>query len=71
MEVHSLISVRPNFFLLNRSNLLFQDFPGNPDRNTVVSHVLAIKIRARYVRFVVESWNGFVCMRVEVYECDE
>ena len=35
-----------------------------------MSHMLAIKIRdVRYVRFVAESWHGFVCMRVEVYGC--
>ena len=38
--------------------------------NTVVSHVLAIKIRARYVKFVLLNWNRAAAMRVELYGCE-
>ena len=44
-----------------------QVFTGNTDRNTIVSH--AAKFRARYVRFVVLTWNQHISMRVELYNC--
>ena len=46
-----------------------QDFPGNTDRDTVVSHELNPPIRARYVRFRPETWYGCISMRVELYGC--
>ena len=48
-----------------------QVFPGNSDMNTVVSHVLALKIRARYVKFVVQTWEDHIAMRVELYGCED
>ena len=49
-----------------------QVFPGNSDKHTVVFHVFAFKIRARYVKFVMQTWyyKGHICMRVELYGCE-
>ncbi|XP_031565930.1 EGF-like repeat and discoidin I-like domain-containing protein 3 [Actinia tenebrosa] len=44
-------------------------FSGNFDKTTVVSHELSKPVKAQYVRFVVQSWNDFPCMRVELYGC--
>lgn len=46
-----------------------QDFSGNTDRDTVVSHELNPPIRARYIRFRPETWYGRISMRVELYGC--
>lgn len=50
---------------------LFQIFLGNWDHNTVVKNVFPQAIKAKYVRFNPISWHtmGYICMRVEVYEC--
>ena len=47
----------------------FQVFAANSDRNTIVSHVLTPRFRARYVRFVAMTWHGHISMRVELYGC--
>jgi len=46
-------------------------FLGNWDHNTVVKNVFPQAIKAKYVRFNPISWHtmGYICMRVEVYEC--
>ncbi|XP_020900615.2 lactadherin [Exaiptasia diaphana] len=44
-------------------------FPGNTDMNTVVSHTLSAPFVSRYVRFVVEEFNYWPAMRVELYGC--
>ena len=51
--------------------LLFplQVFAANSDRDTIVSHVLTPRFRARYVRFVVLTWHMHISMRVELYGC--
>ncbi|KAK3756015.1 hypothetical protein QZH41_010020, partial [Actinostola sp. cb2023] len=43
-----------------------QVFPGNSDKDTIVSHVLPVPIIARYLRFVVRKWNNWATMRVEL-----
>ncbi|XP_078696167.1 uncharacterized protein LOC144924633 isoform X2 [Branchiostoma floridae x Branchiostoma belcheri] len=44
-------------------------FPGNTDRNTPVTNLLDRPIDARYVRFLPQSWHGYIRMRVEVLGC--
>ena len=49
--------------------LLFQEFSGNSDEDSVVYHQLNPPIRARYIRFRPIAWNGHISMRVELYGC--
>lgn len=49
--------------------LLFQEFSGNSDEDSVVYHQLNLPIRARYIRFRPKVWNNSVSMRVELYGC--
>lgn len=46
-------------------------FQGNFDNETVIKRFLSHRIFARYIRFNPLAWNegGFICLRVEVYEC--
>ncbi|KAI8514743.1 hypothetical protein Bbelb_073340 [Branchiostoma belcheri] len=44
-------------------------FPGNTDRNTPVTNLLDSPTNARYVRFLPQSWHGWMGMRVEVLGC--
>ena len=46
-----------------------QNFTGNTDRNSVVSHWFP-GIKARYVRVQPTSWSGLTnCLRMEIYGC--
>ncbi|XP_078692963.1 lactadherin-like [Branchiostoma floridae x Branchiostoma belcheri] len=44
-------------------------FPGNVDRNTPVTNLLDYPIGARYVRFLPQTWHGWISMRVEILGC--
>ncbi|XP_078582019.1 uncharacterized protein LOC144865296 [Branchiostoma floridae x Branchiostoma japonicum] len=44
-------------------------FPGNTDRITPVTNLLATPVVAQYVRFVVQTWYQHISMRVEVLGC--
>ena len=58
------------FKVMNCTHLFpLQVFTANSDRNTIVSHVLTPRFRARYVRFVVLTWHNHISMRVELYGC--
>ncbi|KAL9978622.1 hypothetical protein ACROYT_G016159 [Oculina patagonica] len=46
-------------------------FGGNIDRNTPVYHSLHSPIQAKYLRFHPKTWTGHICMRAEVYGCQE
>ena len=48
-----------------------QVFGGNVDRNTPVQHSLHSSIQARYLRFHPKTWQSHICMRAEVYGCQE
>ena len=48
---------------------LFQEFSGNFDQNTIVSHSLTVPIIARYIRFQPLAWSNQIGMRVELYGC--
>ena len=48
-----------------------QVFGGNVDRNTPVQHSLYSSIQARYLRFHPRTWQSHICMRAEVYGCQE
>ena len=39
---------------------------GNDDRNSVVKHVV-YELLARYLRFLPQTYQGWVCMRTEVF----
>ena len=42
---------------------------GNTNRNSVVIRTLSPRIEARYVRINPQYWNGWICMRTELYGC--
>ncbi|KAI8514667.1 hypothetical protein Bbelb_072580 [Branchiostoma belcheri] len=44
-------------------------FPGNTERHTPVTNLLDSPTDARYVRFLPQSWHGWMGMRVEVLGC--
>ncbi|KXJ09243.1 venom prothrombin activator oscutarin-C non-catalytic subunit [Exaiptasia diaphana] len=44
-------------------------FKGNTDQNTVVKHDLNPPIRARFIKVVPKTWNGYPTMRMELYGC--
>ncbi|KAL9953924.1 hypothetical protein ACROYT_G041399 [Oculina patagonica] len=44
-------------------------FDGNTDKDTVVYYELNPPIIARYIRFHPVTWNGYIAMRVELYDC--
>lgn len=46
---------------------IFQIFPANNDRNSVVAHVLTPHIYARYVKIKPRTWFRHISMRFEVY----
>ncbi|KAK3733718.1 hypothetical protein QZH41_011242 [Actinostola sp. cb2023] len=46
-------------------------FLANKDSDSIVRHYLNPRIRARKIRFVPVTWNNWVCMRVEIYGCDD
>ena len=50
---------------------MFQEFTGNSNMSTVVSHELNPPIKARFIRFRPLEWNGHICMRVELYGCTQ
>ena len=48
---------------------LFQTFSGSKDRNTLVEHLLATALNARFIRFHPKTYYGQTCLRAEVYGC--
>ncbi|KAM3868341.1 uncharacterized protein aebp1b [Diretmus argenteus] len=44
-------------------------FFGNSDKETPVMNQLAEPVIARYIRIIPQSWNGSLCMRLEVLGC--
>uniref|UniRef100_A0A8C6P349 AE binding protein 1 n=1 Tax=Nothobranchius furzeri TaxID=105023 RepID=A0A8C6P349_NOTFU len=44
-------------------------FFGNNDKDTPVMNRLAEPVVARYIRIIPQSWNGSLCMRLEVLGC--
>uniref|UniRef100_A0A1A7WTV2 AE binding protein 1 n=1 Tax=Iconisemion striatum TaxID=60296 RepID=A0A1A7WTV2_9TELE len=44
-------------------------FFGNSDKDTPVMNRLAEPVVARYIRIIPQSWNGSLCMRLEVLGC--
>ena len=49
--------------------ILFKDFSGNTDEDTIIFNELNPPIRARFIRFHPEAWYGHISMRVELYGC--
>ncbi|XP_035682889.1 lactadherin-like [Branchiostoma floridae] len=45
-------------------------FPGNVDRSLPVTNLLDNPVDARYVRFLPQSWNHYIALRVEIAGCD-
>ena len=52
---------------LKRVSILFQIFPANNDRNSIVAHALRPRIYARYVKIKPNSWFRHISMRFELY----
>jgi len=52
-----------------KENGVVKLFPGNSDRNTIVSHKLAIPIDGLGIRFRPKTWYGHISMRVGLYGC--
>eukprot|EP00058_Branchiostoma_floridae_P016425 XP_002601913.1 hypothetical protein BRAFLDRAFT_86397 [Branchiostoma floridae] len=46
-------------------------FAGNTDASTAVTNELENPVKARYVRFVVQEWNGAITMRFDVAGCTD
>ncbi|KAL9983324.1 hypothetical protein ACROYT_G005476 [Oculina patagonica] len=44
---------------------------GNTDQNTVKEVSLYKHVTARFLRFRPEAWNEEICMRIEIYGCEE
>ncbi|XP_078685540.1 EGF-like repeat and discoidin I-like domain-containing protein 3 [Branchiostoma floridae x Branchiostoma belcheri] len=44
-------------------------FTANTDNNTPVTNLLDNPVVARFVRFVVQSWNNHITMRAEILGC--
>ncbi|XP_034025763.1 inactive carboxypeptidase-like protein X2 isoform X2 [Thalassophryne amazonica] len=44
-------------------------FFGNNDKDTPVMNQLAEPVVARYIRIIPQSWNGSLCMRLEILGC--
>ena len=66
---HSNVSKVFNLLLKTRvivGVLHFQVFPGNRDRTNIVKNVLKNYVKARFVRFYINSYVGFPCLRVEI-----
>lgn len=59
------------FYYREKGQTTDKVFPGNTDRDTVVSHDLIPPIRARYIRFRPIEWSGLIGMRVEIYGCHD
>lgn len=53
------------FSLISFAQLFF----GNSDKDTPVMNQLAEPVLARYMRIIPQSWNGSLCMRLEVLGC--
>ena len=67
---HFPLNVLPNFIIFSLWCLhffLFQVFPGNSDRHSVVKHFLITDVMARYVRFYPVTYHNFPCFRVEIF----
>ncbi|XP_072514482.1 adipocyte enhancer-binding protein 1 [Salminus brasiliensis] len=44
-------------------------FYGNVDKDTPVKNEFSMPVVARYIRILPQSWNGSLCMRLEVLAC--
>ena len=67
---HFPLNVFPNYIIFSLWCLhffLFQVFPGNSDRHSVVKHFLTTDVMARYVRFYPVTYHNFPCFRVEIF----
>ena len=52
-----------NYFL----HFKFQSFRGNEDRNSEVKNILHEGVLARYLRLLLETYHGGVCLRTEFF----
>ena len=66
MALYYRLSFKRQFSLI-----LFQEFDGNFDVNTVVYHELVPPILARYIRFLPLAFYGARVLRVEIYGVKE
>uniref|UniRef100_A0A3Q2XBH8 AE binding protein 1a n=1 Tax=Hippocampus comes TaxID=109280 RepID=A0A3Q2XBH8_HIPCM len=52
-----------------KTNIPFQLFYGNVDRDTPVLNQFSWPVVARYIRILPQSWNGSLCLRAEILAC--
>ena len=45
-------------------------FVGNEDRSTKVVNWFKVRLFARYIRIKPNTWNGAICMRIEIIGCN-
>ena len=67
--VHFHVSKVFNLLLKTRvivGVLHFQVFSGNKDRTSIVKNVRKNYVKARFVRFYINSYVGFPCLSVEI-----
>lgn len=51
-------------------HLFSKDFYANKDNFNVVTNWFSQRFRARYIRIVPLEWNNAICLRAELYGCD-
>lgn len=67
MIVFRLIKMEESYMKVSYLKVII----GNSDRNTAEGRILDEPIIARYVRIHPMTWNGRICMRVELFGCRE
>ena len=50
---------------------LFQQLVGNSNKATVVVNWLSTPFAAQYVRIVPKAYNNGMCMRVDLFACED
>ena len=48
-------------------SVIFQEFAGNSDLDTVVLNSLERPEEARFVRFIPKEWHNWIAMRIEIF----
>lgn len=68
------VIARENYYILPPNDksvhLVSKDFYANKDNFNVVTNWFSQRFRARYIRIVPLEWNNAICLRAELYGCD-
>ncbi len=68
-KINCVISTIQFLLFVCFSSFCSQLFFGNSDKNTPVLSQFMEPVVARYIRILPQSWNGTMCMRMEVLGC--